>query len=413
MQISREELLPIDKNKRIDALDILILLWSFSDAFLHSVLYVLNRQSISGQLAMVYIIVAIGAGLLFFRYANRKLPMQAVYVFLIFFFMAISFLATRFKYGTTESGFVSEFRACYAMIICSYMLAMLIVWSGKREINLNWILLVATSLTIVSFLALTRGDSLTTGGYIRDSSGFLYQNISYYSAYALGLTVFHAIETKRRELITPIYKGVYLVLLLIQLFSCFLSGGRGGAVLAIALVLYGIIILFGIRNIYKMILPATLLAVAAVVVFPRIISSFGVNIKGLTRVLSIFSRGATDTGRSYMFGQAMDVFNSKPIFGDGIGSIFYHLHSYSHNMFSDILAETGAVGALTVIGILVAFIIKAKSIYEYGSVYRLLIIIFICGIVLNLFSGYIWVNQHVWFPVAVILMLPKKGLLEE
>ena len=36
-----------------------------------------------------------------------------------------------------------------------------------------------------------------------------------------------------------------------------------------------------------------------------------------------------------------------------------------------------------------------------------MIYIFICGITLNLFSGYVWSNQFVWLPISVILTVQQ------
>lgn len=104
---------------------------------------------------------------------------------------------------------------------------------------------------------------------------------------------------------------------------------------------------------------------------------------------------------------AMAAFHERPVFGHGIGSIFYLVGNYSHNVFTDVLAETGVVGLLIVILIMIVFLRKIKGLFAEGSLYRFLLMVFICGIMLNLFSGYLWVNQHVWLPVAVVMMVSR------
>lgn len=261
----------------------------------------------------------------------------------------------------------------------------------------------------MSFLALIRGNGLTTGGLISDTSGFLYQNISYYSAYALGITVYLLYENKDNNKTKTV--GVLSVLLImVQLFTCIMSGGRGGAILAVVLLMYGVISIYGMRRSYKIVLPVTILLLAAIFLFPNIVSVLGVNTRGLNRAINMFNRNDLSThGRIVLIQNAMSAFENKPFFGNGVGSVFYLMGSYSHNMFVDILTETGVIGLGMVILVLVNYAKKMKTLFYRGSIFRFLQIVFICGITLNLFSGYVWVNQHVWLPVAIVMLEPKTG----
>ena len=83
MQIFQKEQLN-NNSLKLEMLDVLIILWIFSSAILKSVLYFFNIQAISGQLAIMYIIVAVISALLGFKYFSRMIPSGYLLVVLLF-----------------------------------------------------------------------------------------------------------------------------------------------------------------------------------------------------------------------------------------------------------------------------------------------------------------------------------------
>ena len=395
-----------NKKANIELLDVLILFWSFSNAFLHSFLFFINRQSNSGQLAIIYIIVAVLSVFLCFKYFSRWTPLSFLFIAFLFVLIGVSFVITRLRYGSEEPMFISELKSFFAMTVCIMLLTLLIFWRNKKDINLGIVLTTAIIITLVSFVSLFRGDRVTSGGFISDSSGLTYQSISYFAADAFGLTVFHMNEKSRISKISPLYIFIYSVLFIAQFSSCLLSGGRGGLVLFLVLFVYSFVIHNGIRKFYKILLPTIIVLVIAWFLIPRIMEAFDINVKGLTRIIKFLNRGFVDEGRSNLFSQSIETFLESPLIGNGIGSIFFYLHSYSHNLFLDILSETGLIGLVFFAFLLIFFIRKTILLFNQGSLYRLLTILFICGFSLNLFSGYFWVNQNLWLPFVVIFISP-------
>ncbi len=402
MQIFQKE--QLNNSYKFEMLDVLIILWTFSGAILKAVLYFFNLQSNSGQLAIIYIIVAVISALLGFKYFSRMIPSGYLMVVMLFVVLGVSFVITGVRFGISEVKFLSEFKAYFAMAICSLLITVLVAWRKKKDINLNIIFTVAIILSLISFLSLFKGDSVTTGGYIRDSSGLIYQNVSYYSAQAFGLTLFHITETRKNKQLSWLYKIACAILLIIQASTSVLSGGRGGFVLLVVLVIATVIINMG-KKAYKIVIPAILFIVVIRYTVPWLISLFGINIKGLTRIMSFFNGDIKNDGRFELYSQSLSLFGESPVFGKGIGSIFHYLHSYSHNLFMDILAEAGILGIFLFIVLLVLFFKKLFVLFRQGSLFRFLTYIFICGMTLNLFSGYVWTNQLVWLPIAVVLTI--------
>ena len=404
MQIFQKE--QLNNRNKIEILDILIIAWTFSNALLKFFLYIFNIKSSSGQLAIVYIIVAIISILLCFRYFSRMIPSSFLAVVLLFATVGVSFVITFIQHGAFESEIVSEFKAYFAMALCTILITLIISWRKKNDINLNVVFILVSLLTLISFMSLFRGDSLTTGGYIRDSSGLIYQNVSYYSAHAFGLTLFHITETKKVKPLSWLYKIICLIYLIVQVSTCFLSGGRGGLVLLVILLISSILLYLG-KKAYIIVVPAGIFIIIVRFTVPWLINTLNINIKGLTRILSFLNGNLIDDGRSSLYHKSFVLFQENPIIGNGIGSIFHYLDNYSHNMFLDILVETGIVGLIVFVVLLIVFIKKDVLLYRQGSLFRFLTIIFICGITLNMFSGYIWVNPHVWLPISVVLTIRK------
>ena len=158
MQIFQKEQL---NNNRIKAemLDFLIILFTFASAILKFVLYFFNLPSTSGQIAIVYVIVAVISAFLCFKYFSRMIPKGYFTIFVLFLLIGFSFSITWVRFGSTDPKFISECKAYFAMAICTLLITYLISRRRKRDINLNVIFvaiplcLLASSLTIVDFPA--------------------------------------------------------------------------------------------------------------------------------------------------------------------------------------------------------------------------------------------------------------------
>lgn len=397
-------------SRKID-IDILVILFAYAGPIISIVLFIFNQNAESGQMAIAYIIVAVGSFFLIIRHVNIRIPFSIIPIIFFMLYVTTLLFISQKIYGRSNPLFVSEQKAFLAMEGCIILLALNIIWGRKTEVNLTVVFIFDVVLSLVSFFALTKGNSKTTGGLVADTSGFLYQNIAYYSAYCLGINMYLIAEHKTGNKVQKKYSCFLFTLSILQLFTCFMSGGRGGSVLAMAFLLYGLFNIYGKRKAYKVVLLSSLFVFAVVVLFPNVMSRIGLETSGFSRFLSLFSKDATnnlsDQGRFALQKQAIDAFIRHPVLGNGIGSVFYLMDSYSHNMFTDILAETGIVGLIIVITIIGYTIKKAIALYHFGSLYRFLTIILISGLSLNMFSGYFWTNQHIWLPVFVFLLSPN------
>ena len=410
MIVSQEEQLMANKQKKIDILDILVVVFLFSGAILNCYLYLLNKTNLSGQLAVIYVLVAVVAVFTAFFRFNRFLPKKFLGLILLFAAVFASFFITKSNYSQSVARFNSEFNLYLATIPSVILIAALVVWHQKHDISQLLIFTFDVLLTVVCGLVTVNSNGVTSAGLISDSSGFLYQNTSYYAACAFGLTM-HVIQEKKYSDPILVPNSVLYILLPIQMVICILAGGRGGFVLLLVLNVWNI--LFGSRKIKSKVKNVIILLLTVffiIFIAPKVVSLFGVDTTGLERIVRLITEGSNDKGRELLWSNSLAAFKNKPILGNGIGSVFYLFNSYSHNMFVDILCETGIIGLTIYIYVLYRFVAKAKIMYGQGSLFRFLIMIFVCGFTMNLFSGYVWVNQQILLPLAVILVYPENIL---
>lgn len=380
--------------------DILLLLFLFAGPILHSFLFIVGGASASGQLAKVYIAVAAGAVLYLIGRARRFIPRQTLLLLLLFTVAGVSFLLTGMRLGT-NAVYHSELKAYLAMVVCVILLTLCVFWTGKTEIHPMFVLVLDVVVSVVSFLALFRSGEQVSG-LVRDTSGLLYQNIAYYSASCFGMNLYLLKEWQLRAVRPTAALWVALVLLsLLQIFTCFFSGGRGGTVLVLVLMLYGLVTLYGLKQLHKGVAAVLIAALLVFVFAPQLLDRLQLGTRGLARTMGIFSSDFSDRGRAKLYRGALDYFLQRPVFGNGVGSYLVLSGVYSHNAVTDLLCETGAAGLLAMLFVLYRYLRRVVPMYHSGSLFRFLTMIFLCGFTMNLFSGYLWVNQSVWLPIAV------------
>lgn len=401
MRILQKNLLVSGKIKNL-SLDLLILLFIYSAPIMNCILYVFGIINTSGQLAVIYVIVAMGSICIACWCFKSKIPKRFIFALMVFMYIFFSFITTKWMWGYDVPRFNSELKLYLATIPSVLLISLIVSWVRKKDINLGLIFFIDLAITMVSALVVFSSDGTNSAGLMQDSSGFIYQNTSYYAAYAMGMSIFILQELTQKS--AKKRKMLMIFLIIFQYIECFTAGGRGGVVLALILVVYAIINSFGIKGVVASIMPGIIAINLFQTIIPIVLANLGIDNTGITRTMGILSQGLVDTERNSLWLSAVEAFWKKPILGNGIGSVFYLFNSYSHNCITDILCETGLIGVISFIIILILFIFNIRKLYYVGSFYRFLFMVTLCGITLNLFSGYIWVNQYVILPIAVVII---------
>ena len=214
------------KIKKTELLDILLLVFLYTSPVINCVLYILNRESASGQLALVYIFVALCLlGIIILEF-KRNISKKAVVFILFWIIITFSFIFTGQKMQNINSWYASELKAYLAVSFTIILFMIIIGWKKKTSIDNRVILFLDILITIITFLVVLNSNDVTSGGLMKDSSGFLYQNTSYYAAFGMGMTVYLCCELKLKNCFCKWKRLVLFFLIILQMLICFMAGGH-------------------------------------------------------------------------------------------------------------------------------------------------------------------------------------------
>lgn len=395
------------ESNKIGIVDIVIMLFIFSAPILNCVLYITKGTATSGQLAIVYVIVALLSVVAAIYNFHRKISYNLIKCIISFVIILLGFLITKISWEINNSTFESELKLYLATFPSVILITYALENKKKKDINLKLIFLINIAITIICSLVIFSSNGITSAGLLQDTSGFIYQNTSYYVAYAIGMSIFligEILKTGKKKI------TYFLILLtIVQFIICVSAGGRGGVVLATILIIVGIIMVKGVKEAFFWSLIIGIFSIIILEFILDLLPKIGIESVGLTRIIES-TTSTFDNSRSILWTYSLFYFFNNPVLGNGIGSVFFLFGQYSHNFILDILCETGILGTFIIIIIICYFIKKIGRIYSKGNLYRFMLISFICGIVMNLFSGYIWVNQQILLPIVIILCSNHKFL---
>lgn len=260
---------------------------------------------------------------------------------------------------------------------------------------LPFILLYTITLSSVAFTAKAGVNMVQTF-----NTNFLnYQSISYYSIFAFGFTMYLII--RRQDSYTRYEKYVLIVLAILQVIITIMAGGRGAFVLGCAFTLY-----FALKHItFGKFISYTLIAIAALIMINTILSNNEIFKMGFNRIFNFFSNAEAIgiDNRWIRWDLAWNSFLESPVFGHGLGSVFYEVGFYSHNIFTDMLCEGGLVLVSIFIFLLLKFIQASRLLIAEDYRNEIIIIVFLCSFVMSCFSGYYLSETGIWLSLTYVL----------
>lgn len=215
-----------------------------------------------------------------------------------------------------------------------------------------------------------------------------YQSVSYMMALVFAYSVYLFFLKKwQKNVLARILKILIMPLLVFAPFACFASGGRGGAVLLLVFVAFYFLIFTksGLFSWWKIVLIAI---ISFICIF--IVTDF-VSLESYDGFMRITDNMTKDEGRLEIYNSSINIFLDSPLWGHGLGSIWFKQGIYSHNIVLDILAETGLIGFFIIIPILLFMIYRGYKICLRTPWFIILYVAFIKGFVMDLFSNY-WLN---------------------
>ncbi len=368
----------------------------------------------SGQMGILYAVVGIVTYLyLAYVYLKnlRRFNKYSFWYILFCIFMLLGIALTVFRYGGMNGNLRGSFLSFGSAVIPSFLLAVEVRRRNRLD-NLGKIVpIFVLALSIVSLISLFFGTVALTG-LARNTNNIGYQNGSYYMAYAFGLNLYYLKcgDRMKRYAWLKWCNPVFYILAVLQFIGVILFGGRGGMVLLSILCVY--YFLFERQKkkseIQKKIV--TVLGVSVIVAFILVLlKNSEINLTGARRILS-FIKNVSDSNRFDLYRSALGNFAQSPLIGHGFGSVFYTVGFYSHNLFTDFLCETGAVGTLLLIAVLALSVRNLHGLNKKDPLNRFGTVIFFFGFTMVMFSGYYLSSQMIWFAVGFALPRIQPGV---
>lgn len=311
-------------------------------------------------------------------------------IFILMSIVLLFYYMTQFHYSPLIQGYTSYLLVFGSECIPAAYLGSKVLEIRKHgEIDYYLVFFVVPIVFIIGTIGLYYASMNTLVN--NDDSGLNYQTMSYFMAfcysYCCYLLFFSDAFRKNAKLIIKI---VIIVTSLFCIVICAISGGRGALYFMVLFTLFLLVI--GVR--IKKITPRKAIIILCVIV---VLSSVTLtyfdfwNSAGLERVLSRFTE---HEARSELYSYAYNSFLDSPIIGNGLGSVWWTVGFYSHNIFMDLLAEAGLLGLIVFVIITgkALCIIYKSSIKSTLTLSYLVLFTFLGILFHDLFSGY-WVGS--------------------
>ena len=345
-------------------------------------------------------ILAVVVAFVFFLSIHR-IP-RRIYIggLLLCAIIILLYFSTRCFYDEVNNRYTSYFlsmgvRFIPAVLTGMYMLSHDDIMKKVEYALLPFILLYTITLASVAFTANIGVNIAQTF-----NTDFLnYQSISYYSIFAFGFNMYLIVQCSNSY--TRYRRYILIALAILQVIITIMAGGRGAFVLGCVFTLY-----FALKHItFSKLISYILIGLAVLLTINAILSDNEIFKMGFERIYNFFGNTeaiGTDN-RWIRWNLAWNAFTKSPVFGHGLGSVFYEVGFYSHNIFTDMLCEGGVVLFLIFIFVLMKFIRASQILITEDYRNEIIVIVFLCSFVMNSFSGYYLSDTGIWLSLTYVL----------
>lgn len=345
-------------------------------------------------------ILAVVVAFVFFLSIHR-IP-RRIYIggLLLCAIIILLYFSTRCFYDEVNNRYTSYFlsmgvRFIPAVLTGMYMLSHDDIMKKVEYALLPFILLYTITLASVAFTANIGVNIVQTF-----NTDFLnYQSISYYSIFAFGFNMYLIVQCSNSY--TRYRRYILIALAILQVIITIMAGGRGAFVLGCVFTLY-----FALKHItFSKLISYILIGLAVLLTINAILSDNEIFKMGFERIFNFFGNTeaiGTDN-RWIRWNLAWNAFTKSPVFGHGLGSVFYEVGFYSHNIFTDMLCEGGVVLFLIFIFVLMKFIRASQILITEDYRNEIIVIVFLCSFVMNSFSGYYLSDTGIWLSLTYVL----------
>ena len=345
-------------------------------------------------------ILAVVVAFVFFLSIHR-IP-RRIYIggLLLCAIIILLYFSTRCFYDEVNNRYTSYFlsmgvRFIPAVLTGMYMLSHDDIMKKVEYALLPFILLYTITLASVAFTANIGVNIAQTF-----NTDFLnYQSISYYSIFAFGFNMYLIVQCSNSY--TRYRRYILIALAILQVIITIMAGGGGAFLVGWVFTLY-----FALKHItFSKLISYILIGLAVLLTINAILSDNEIFKMGFERIFNFFGNTeaiGTDN-RWIRWNLAWNAFTKSPVFGHGLGSVFYEVGFYSHNIFTDMLCEGGVVLFLIFIFVLMKFIRASQILITEDYRNEIIVIVFLCSFVMNSFSGYYLSDTGIWLSLTYVL----------
>lgn len=336
---------------------------------------------------------------------NNKEHRTLVVLFLILFL----YMLTPFLYGGPVELYTSYLLVFGAECIpAAYVGIRLARTSNLQRINdLLPFVVIPVSLLIgtIGLTAALMGTTVNKNSGIGVDEGLDYQILSYYMAFSYTYSFYYTFYGNNK---TGLMNLLLRIVMAGDMFFCaaicLMGGGRGAFVYIVFITIF--ILFYYLISSKRHRMRAIIIIFSLAVVSLFVISSLGIlQSDGMERVTEKLT---DDNTRLELYWSAFDSFLSSPLFGWGVGSIWWTVGFYCHNAILDIMAETGIIGTLFLLSIVWRTLLKLYSLSHTDKVYLFFFLVMVGNLVNYMFSGYYIAAYKTYFVCSLVYCLPKK-----
>ena len=348
----------------------------------------------------------IGYSLIICDLINGKIKKRDKHILLSLFILLILYISTSYFYGLTGK-YVSYLLVFVTESIPAAYIGIRLSKSVNIE-KINGLLpffIIPTTLLIGSLGLRYAMMSELANSRTGEVAGLGYQSLAYLMAFSYSYSCYFLFIMKgMKGLFWFFIRFAMVLLMLFSVMICLTAGGRGGFVFIVAISLF--LFYYYIKSSKKRRIKALVVATMLILLIVYLIGRF--NVMESVGMMRVMDRLTEDDNRMWLYQKAYNAFLEAPIIGNGVGSIWWTVGFYCHNVFLDILAEMGVIGCLFFLYIIIGTIWKLMMSTKAHPIHVFLFIVFSGALVHNMFSGY-WVSAiKLFFVCSFVFSLSKR-----
>lgn len=351
-----------------------------------------------GIMRVTLMFIAVLSWIFYLSYHNNSSKEKTLLFFIFIFGML--FYSTRFFYYNVNPKFFNLYNGqilrwgadCVSASLIGMTLTKLKSYSLVHKI-LPWECLALTPFMAIAVLTMGHIE-----GQLHMDSGMNYQTIAYAMAVLFCFSFYYAFIYRNNHQGGVLIRLIMIGAMLVQSVCCAMAGGRGGLILLIVYVFYMTYYMLKSKVISKS--KLMLVLIIATLGFILVANYFSLwTSSGFARS----SNGINNDDRFALWVEYLPYIEQHPLFGNGLGSDYFTWGFYSHNIFVDWLVETGVVGVILLSLVFIQTYKRLFALTNINQIFVVIMILFIYGAVMNMFSGY-WITTNVhWLAFGIVL----------